>query len=115
MAKKMTQRFTATLVLNPEKAGAWIAEVSISNIYEGANVRLGAGANDEVVVQSNRSAWKNASAGKRWIKDQVAAMTPRKSVKMVAGDTLDAKGKPVSFTGLLEYKVPYVNIEGGTF
>ena len=115
MAKKMTQRFAASIVLNPEKAGAWIAEVSISNLYEGANVRLGSGAGEEVVVKANRSAWKNASAAKRWIKTQVAEMTPRKSVKMVAGEALDAKGKPTSFAGVLEYKVAYVEPAGGTF
>lgn len=116
MAKKMTQRFTATLALNPEKAGAWIAEVSISNLYAGVpNVRLGSGAGEEVVVLANRSAWKNASAAKRWIKEQVQSMTPRKSVKMVAGESLDAKGKPTSFTGVLEYKVDYVEPAGGTF
>jgi hypothetical protein len=32
-------------------------------------------------------------------------MTPRKSVKMIAGENLDEKGKPTSFTGELTYKV----------
>jgi hypothetical protein len=35
----------------------------------------------------------------------VAQMTPRKSVKMVAGSAVDAKGKPVSFTGELAFKI----------
>jgi hypothetical protein len=34
----------------------------------------------------------------------VAQMTPRKSVKMVAGAELDAKGKPITFSGKVEYK-----------
>lgn len=112
MAKKMTQRFSASLVQNLEQGGAWMAEVSISNIYEGPNARLGAGANNEVVQLANRSAWKNASAGKRWIKTQVLALTPRKSVKMNPSKVDKATDKPTELLGLLEYKVPYVNVEG---
>ena len=105
MAKKITQRFTATLELNAEKAGAWMAEVTVSNLYDGPNARLGAGNGEEAVVLANRSAWKNASAAKRWVKTQVTEMTPRKSVKMIAGENLDEKGKPTTFLGVLEYKV----------
>ena len=51
------------------------------------------------------TAWKNASAAKRWVKEQVLKHTPRKSVKMVATGALDAKGKPTAFTGSLTFKV----------
>jgi hypothetical protein len=54
---------------------------------------------------SEYTAWKNASAAKRWVKEQVQKHTPRKSVKMVATGAVDAKGKPTAFTGALEYKV----------
>lgn len=104
MAKKQAKKFIAVLELNPEKAGAWMAEVSISNLYDGPNARLGAGNTDEAVVWASRSAWKNASAAKRWIKSQVLENTPRKSVKMVANKFDKATEKPTAFSGLLEYK-----------
>ena len=50
------------------------------------------------------AAWSNASAGKRWVKSQVQALTPRKSVKMIAGEGKDAKGKPTSFVGVVTFK-----------
>lgn len=106
MAKKITQRFTASIELNPEKAGAWMAEISISNLYDGPNERLGAGNTDEAVILANRSAWKNASAAKRWIKTQVLEHTPRKSVKMVVTKEDGTTGKPTLLFGVLEYKVP---------
>jgi hypothetical protein len=34
----------------------------------------------------------------------VQALTPRKSVKMIAGDGKDAKGKPTSFVGVVTFK-----------
>ena len=52
----------------------------------------------------NTSAWSNASAGKRWVKSQVQALTPRKSVKMIAGEGKDLKGKPTSFVGVVTFK-----------
>ena len=106
MAKKMTQRFSATLKLNPESAGAWMAEVAVSNVYLGPNIRLGSGNENEVVIKVERSAWKNASAGKRWIKSQVLELTPRKSVKLVINEEDATTKKPISLLGLLEYKVP---------
>jgi hypothetical protein len=58
----------------------------------------------DVVSVLVTSAWANASAGKRWVKEQVQSLTPRKSVKMVAGSELDVKGKPLSFSGALVFK-----------
>jgi hypothetical protein len=52
----------------------------------------------------NMAAWSNASAGKRWVKSQVQALTSRKSVKMIAGDGKDVKGKPTSFVGVVTFK-----------
>jgi hypothetical protein len=34
----------------------------------------------------------------------VQALTPRKSVKMIAGDGKDVKGKPTSFVGVVTFK-----------
>ena len=88
MAKKVQHTFTANLWLNTEKGGAWIAEYHYGT---------------EEVFKGLYTAWKNASAAKRWLKSVVQEVTPRKSIKMVAGDALDEKGKPVSFTGELKY------------
>jgi hypothetical protein len=92
MAKKVVKTFSANLNKNPEKGGAWMAIVSVTT--EGID-------GTEVL---NTSAWSNASAGKRWVKSQVQALTPRKSVKMIAGDGKDAKGKPTSFVGVVTFK-----------
>jgi len=94
MVKKISTVFHATLNKNTEKAGAWIAEYSIR--YDGV----------EEPIKNEFSAWANASAGKRWLKEMVQANTPRKSIKMVEfGDRKDAKGKPATFAGELAYKV----------
>jgi hypothetical protein len=100
MAKKVQATFVATITLNPEKAGGWLAIVSVQRA-------AGESVNSIQPAEgiSEYTAWKNASAAKRWVKEQVLKHTPRKSVKMVAGEALDAKGKPTSFTGVLEYKV----------
>jgi len=88
MAKKVQHTFTANLWLNTEKGGAWIAEYHYGT---------------EEDFKGLYTAWKNASAAKRWLKSVVQEVTPRKSIKMIAGDALDEKGKPVSFTGELKY------------
>jgi hypothetical protein len=92
MAKKVNVVFDATLKKNPEKGGAWLARVTTydEGIDEG-----------NVIVST---AWSNASAGKRWIKEMVIKMTTRKSVKMTPGTTLDAKGKPMDFAGQVMFK-----------
>lgn len=100
MAKKIKKTFTATLDLNPEKAGAWMASVFVT--YEDNTDSLNSIPN--TVGKSEQSAWKNASAAKRWIKAQVQELTPRKSVKMVATKFDKATEKPVAFSGVLEYR-----------
>lgn len=91
MAKKVNAVFEATLDKNDVKGGAWIA--AIKTYDEGVDAH-----------HHELSAWANASAAKRWVKERVQALTPKKSVKLIAGSTLDAKGKPVSFNGLVKYK-----------
>jgi hypothetical protein len=91
MVKKVVKTFTANLNKNTEKGGAWLATVNISD----------AEGNAGLIYQA---AWSNASAGKRWVKSQVQALTPRKSVKMIAGEGKDAKGKPTSFVGVVTFK-----------
>jgi hypothetical protein len=92
MAKKVVKTFSANLNKNLEKGGAWMAIISITtNGMDGTDVL-------------NTSAWSNASAGKRWVKSQVQALTPRKSVKMIAGEGKDLKGKPTSFVGVVTFK-----------
>ena len=92
MAKKVVKTFTAKLNKNIEKGGAWMAIISITTDgMDGTDVL-------------NTSAWSNASAGKRWVKSQVQALTPRKSVKMIAGQGRDTKGKPTLFVGVVTFK-----------
>ena len=92
MARKVVKTFTANLNKNTEKGGAWMAIVNVTTEgIEGSDV-------------VNMAAWSNASAGKRWIKSQVQALTPRKSVKMIAGEGKDLKGKPTSFVGVVTFK-----------
>jgi hypothetical protein len=91
MSKKVNAVFESSLFKNPEKGGAWLASVCTHD----------EGLDPEGWITT---AWSNASAGKRWIKEQVIKMTPRKSVKMTAGSAVDAKGKPTKFIGILEYK-----------
>ena len=91
MAKKVTYKFTADLTLNQEQGGGWLAVVSVVD-------------ENDVAQALFTTAWKNASAGKRYIKRMVQELTPRKSVKMVAGETVDAAGKKISFAGELSFK-----------
>jgi hypothetical protein len=91
MAKKVVKTFNAVLIKNTEKGGAWFAEVNVSLPNE----------NPSTVLQT---AWSNASAGKRWVKSQVQALTPRKSCKMIAGSTKDLKGKPTTYLGAVTFK-----------
>ena len=89
MAKKIDKLATATLMLNPEKGGGWLATFHIHT--------------EGTITTQEMSAWKNASAGKRWIKAKVQELTPRKSVKMTAF-TFDPSDKATGFRGELLYK-----------
>ena len=102
MAKKVTKQFLATLTLNTEQGGAWLANVSLVTPMQGVN-NLNSVPDSEAV--SFESAWKNASAGKRWIKAKVLELTPRKSVKMEALKVDKTTEKPTQFGGVLEFKV----------
>jgi hypothetical protein len=101
MPKKVEATFVATITLNTwSKAGGWLAIVS-------AQRPAGESVNSMQPAEgvSEYTAWKNASAAKRWVKEQVLKHTPRKSVKMVATGSVDAKGKPTAFAGSLTFKV----------
>lgn len=87
---KKNNEFKATLLLNAEKGGAWLATWTLTNDQD-----------DNVV--KGLSAWKNASAAKRWLKAEVQANTPRKSVKMEP-TKLNELQKPTAFAGSLTYK-----------
>lgn len=100
MARKVSKRFRAELSLEREKSSAWLAIIYVTNtsVDEGANPI-------ERVELTKITAWKNASAGKRWIKAQVQGLTPRRSVKLIAGSDLNEKGKPMGFRGSVDFKV----------
>jgi len=94
MAKKVNVVFEATAKKNPEKGGAWLTTIKITD--EGM----------ETPHKTLTAAWSNASAAKRWIKEKVQELTPRKSIKMTACTTTppDAKGKPMAWEGQIGYK-----------
>jgi hypothetical protein len=93
MTKKVNVTFYAETIKNQSKGGAWLTTIRITD--EGMDTP------HEVIT----AAWSNASAAKRWIKEKVQELTPRKSVKMVATtQNLDAKGKPLAFVGQIGYK-----------
>lgn len=91
MAKKISKSFTVDLRKNTVKGGAWMLRVAL--IDEDNNIR----------IKDECSAWANASAAKRFIKEIVKEWTPRKSVKLV-GSMEDEKGKPTLLTGTLTFK-----------
>jgi len=101
VAKKITKTFTATLTLNDVPGGAWLANVSLlTPAVDSDNPN----SMQPAEAVSAEAAWKNASAGKRWIKAQVLEMTPRKSVKLEAIKFCKNTDKPTSFVGKLEFK-----------
>ena len=95
MAKKLQRKFWCRAFITEDKGAGWMAHIIIS------------GPEDNVIHQE-WTAWKNASAAKKWLKEQVKVHTPRKSVKLVAGPNLNEKGKPVLFVGELDYKIDSV-------
>jgi hypothetical protein len=92
MAKKVSSLFSASIVKNQTKGGAWLATIVLTD--EGINIPY----------DSYQAAWANASAAKRWVKEVLQATTTRKSVKMLPGSELDAKQKPVVFLGAVTFK-----------
>ena len=92
MSKKVNVTFYAQTIKNQAKGGAWLTTIHITD--EGMDTP------HEIIT----AAWSNASAAKRFIKEKVQELTPRKSVKMIASTNLDAKGKPVAFVGQIGYK-----------
>ena len=108
MAKKVTAKFNAKIELNKEKGGAWLATVVAErpDSFSGYDVSKNLNSIEPAIGVSEVTAWKNASAAKRWVKTMVQAMTPRKSVKMNASKFDKSTEKPVAFTGSMEFKVP---------
>lgn len=100
MAKKVTAKFSAVIELNDEKGGAWLATV-VAQRPDGSD---GLNSIEPAIGVSEVTAWKNASAAKRWVKSMVQSLTPRKSVKMNPTKFND-KEKPVAFSGSMEFKV----------
>jgi hypothetical protein len=93
MAKKVNVVFYAETIKNSAKGGAWLTTIRITD--EGM----------DIPNETLTAAWSNASAAKRWIKEKVQELTPRKSVKMIATtQNLDAKGKPLAWVGQIGYK-----------
>jgi hypothetical protein len=93
MTKKVNVVFYAETIKNSAKGGAWLTTIRITD--EGM----------DIPSETLTAAWSNASAAKRWIKEKVQELTPRKSLKLVATtQNLDDKGKPLAWVGQIGYK-----------
>lgn len=90
MAKTLYE-FNAKVVLNLQKGGGWLAT------WEKVNL-------DTTSKESDSLPWKNASAAKRWLKGEVARMTTRKSIKMIATAKKDEKDKPAEYVGSVTFR-----------
>jgi hypothetical protein len=100
MARKTERTFKATLMRNTMKGGAWKVTYTITETRSN-----GLGGYDEIEIDNITTAWSNASAGKRWIKERVQQLTPRKSIKLEI-TSIDENEKPVKIQGTLIYKEP---------
>jgi len=98
MAKKVERTFKATLTRNTAKGGAWKVNYTITELRQN-----GLGSYDDIEIDNITTAWSNASAGKRWIKERVQQLTPRKSIKLDI-TSIDENEKPVKIQGTLIYK-----------
>jgi len=92
MPRKVKQRVKVSLKLNPDKGGGWLCEI---RYFDDA----------EILFAADMTAWKNASAAKRYIKQKIQTTTPRKSIKLLPGYGADSSIKPVSFFGDMTYAV----------
>lgn len=91
MPKKIDRTFKVSLAKNTNKGGAWLCTINLDD-------ELGE------CILAEITAWSNASAGKRHVKERVQALTTRKSVKLIPSGQ-DDKGKPTNFNGDLFFKV----------
>lgn len=90
MVKKATRTFTATLSKNTEKGGAWLCEIVVRD--------------EAGETTKQQKAWSNASAGKRWVKAELFAITGRKSMRLTVV-RVDDNEKPILISGSTDYKV----------
>lgn len=97
--RKIERTFKATLAKNPVKGGAWKVTYVITESRSN-----GLGGYDEIELDNNVTAWANAGASKRYIKERVQQLTNRKSIKFIVANE-DENGKPVKIVGTLIYKV----------
>ena len=84
MAKKTNYRFEALLTLNPEKGGAWLAVVRLIN-------------GDDETTTHYTQAWKNASAGKKYIKAMVQELNMPLRLAMALEKGIEGKEKDELF------------------
>lgn len=92
MARKVEAVFFAKLEKNITKGGAWLGIIQVTHIGV------------DSPIKTEVAAFSNASAGKRWVKERVTALTPRKSIKLIDTGDRDEKNKPIKFMNELKYK-----------
>jgi hypothetical protein len=97
MAKKIQNRFMGRLEKNPAKGGAWLVGYKI---YYGDPNMKGSFISEK---DSPWVAFTNASAGKRWLKEELFKVTGKKSMKFHEGNLVE--GKPTYIQGDVLYFV----------
>lgn len=90
MPKKVERTFKATIAKNTVKGGAWLCTIDLHEAGE--------------CIAAELTAWSNASAAKRHVKERVRSLTTRKSVPLTASGS-DEKGKPTYLHGEITFKV----------
>ena len=89
--RKIKKRVTVDLSKYSGKGAAWLCSITI---YDEDGVQ------EDCII----SAWSNASAAKRHIKEIIREKTSRKSIKLLPGN-FDEKEKPTKFIGDMTYAI----------
>ena len=83
----MKKTFNAALIKNIEKDGAWLSIVTIKNNLD-----------TEFQIMNT---WLNQDAAKKWINDQLNALTGYKEIELIPDEEQDQDNNYISFTGIL--------------
>lgn len=83
----MAKTFNVALIKNIEKDGAWLSIVTIKNNLD-----------TEFQIMNT---WLNQDAAKKWINDQLNALTGYKEIELIPDKEQDQDNNYISFTGVL--------------
>jgi hypothetical protein len=83
----MAKTFNVALIKNIEKNGAWLSIVTIKNNLD-----------TEFQIMNT---WLNQDSAKKWINDQLNALTGYKEIELTPDEEQDQDNNYISFTGVL--------------